>query len=49
MTQNCKASKGVMEAPRSGGATWEHEDTMRTKYPFLFENEGTWFSHLAFK
>ena len=30
-------------------ATWEREDTMRTRYPFLFEDEGTWFSHLAFK
>ena len=30
-------------------ATWEHEDTMRTRYPFLFEDRGTWFSHLAFK
>ena len=26
-------------------ATWEHENTMRTRYPFLFEDEGTWFSH----
>ena len=26
-------------------ATWEHEDTMRTRYPFLFEDRGTWFSH----
>ena len=25
--------------------TWEHEDTMRTRYPFLFEDGGTWFSH----
>ena len=30
-------------------ATWEREDTMRTRYPFLFEDGGTWFSHLAFK
>ena len=30
-------------------ATWEREDTMRTRYPFLFEDRGTWFSHLAFK
>ena len=22
-------------------ATWEHEDTMRTRYPFLFQDEGT--------
>ena len=26
-------------------ATWEHEDTMRTRYPFLFPDEGTWISH----
>ena len=24
--------------------TWEHEDTMRATYPFLFRDEGTWFS-----
>ena len=35
--------RGVQEA------TWEREDTIRTKYPFLFEDGGTWFSHLAFK
>ena len=28
-------------------ATWEREDTMRTAYPFLFEDEGTFFSHLV--
>ena len=26
-------------------ATWEREDTMSTTYPFLFEDEGTFFSH----
>ena len=26
-------------------ATWEHEDTMRTRYHFLFQDEGTWISH----
>ena len=26
-------------------ATWECEDTMGTKYPFLFEDGGTWFNH----
>ena len=31
--------RGVKEA------TWEHEDMMRTGYPFLFEDKGTWFSH----
>ena len=29
--------------------TWEREDTMRATYPFLFKDEGTWFSCLAFK
>ena len=24
-------------------ATWEHEDTIRTNYPFLFEDEGMFF------
>ena len=27
-------------------ATWEHKDTMRATYPFLFKDEGTWFSRL---
>ena len=27
-------------------STWEHEDTMRATYPFLFKDEGTWFSRL---
>ena len=26
-------------------ATWERKDMMRTSYPFLFEDEGTLFSH----
>ena len=30
-------------------ATWKREDTMRTNYPFLFEDEGTLFSHLIIK
>ena len=30
-------------------STWEREDTMRATYPFLFWDEGTWFSHLRFK
>ena len=30
-------------------ATWEHEDTMRATYPFLFEDEGTLFSNLVIK
>ena len=27
------------------GVTWEREDTMRTRYPFLSKGGGTWFSH----
>ena len=27
-------------------STWEQEDTMRATYPFLFRDEGTWFSRL---
>ena len=30
-------------------STWEREDMMRATYPFLFRDEGTWFSHLIFK
>ena len=30
-------------------STWEREDTMRATYPFLFRDEGTWFSRLQFK
>ena len=30
-------------------STWEREDTMRATYPFLFRDEGTWFSRLSFK
>ena len=30
-------------------STWEREDTMRATYPFLFRDEGTWFSRLRFE
>ena len=30
-------------------STWEHEDTMRATYPFLFRDEDTWFSRLIIK
>ena len=30
-------------------ATWECEDTMRATNPFLFKDEGTWFSRLVIK
>ena len=35
--------RGVKES------TWEHEDTMRATYPFLFRDEVTWFSRLLLK
>ena len=30
-------------------STWEREDTMRATYPFLFRDDGTWFSRLRFQ
>ena len=30
-------------------STWEHQDTMRVTYPFLFRDECTWFSRLRIK
>ena len=30
-------------------STWERDDTMWATYPFLFRDEGTWFSRLIFK
>ena len=30
-------------------STWECEDMMKATYPFLFRDEGTWFSRLRFK
>ena len=30
-------------------STWEREDTMRATYPFLFRDDGTWYSRLLFK
>ena len=47
--QDYKASEGVVAASWSGGAIWEHEDTMCTNYPFLFQDEGMLFSHLIIK
>ena len=35
--------RGVKES------TWELEDTMRATYPFLFRDEGTWYSRLILK
>ena len=30
-------------------STWEREDMMLATYPFLFKDEGTWFSYLVLK
>ena len=30
-------------------STWKREGTMRATNPFLFRDEGTWFSRLRFK
>ena len=30
-------------------STWERDDTMQATYPFLFRDEGTWFSRLILK
>ena len=30
-------------------STWERDDTKRATNPFLFRDEGTWFSCLKFK
>ena len=30
-------------------STWEREDKMRATYPFLFRDEGMWFSRFIFK
>ena len=30
-------------------STWERDDTMHATYPFLFKDEGTWFSRLILK
>ena len=48
-TQDREASEGVMAAPWSGGVNGEHKDTMWATYPFLFRDEGTWFSRLILK
>ena len=47
--QDREASESVMAALWSGEPTWEYEDTMRATHPFLFRDEGTWFSRLRFK
>ena len=34
-----------MATPRVKEATWEREDTIRTNYPFLFQDKGIFFSY----
>ena len=48
----CKTMRLVKVLWRHYGveeSTWEREDMMRATYPFLFWDEGTWFSRLGFK
>ena len=48
----CKTMRLVRVLWRHRGveeSTWEREDTMRGTYPFLFRDEGTWFSRLILK
>ena len=48
----CKTVRLVLVLWRHYGveeSTWEREDTIRATYPFLFRDEGTWFSRLRFK
>ena len=45
----CKTMRLVRVLWRHYGveeSTWEREDTMRATYPFLFRDEGTYFSRL---
>ena len=48
----CKTMRLVRVLWRHRGveeSMWEREDTMRATYPFLFRDEGTWFSRLILK
>ena len=48
----CKTVRLVLVLWRHYGveeSTWECEDTMQATYPFVFRDEGTWFSRLRFK
>ena len=45
----CKTVRLVMVLWQHRGveeSTWEREDTKQATYPFLFRDEGTWFSRL---
>ena len=41
--------KVMWQRPGVEEAIWEHEDTIRTNYPFLFEDECMFFFHLRLK
>ena len=41
--------KGLWQHRGLVEAICECEDMMRVTYPFLFKDEGTWFSHLVIK
>ena len=48
----CKTVRLVRVLWRQRGveeSMWEREDKMRATYPFLFRDEGTWFSRLMLK
>ena len=47
--QDREASLGAMASHGVEESTWEREDTMRATYPFLFRDEGMWFSRLKIK
>ena len=47
--QDREASEGAMRNHGVDESTWEREDTMRATYPFLFRDEGTWFTRLILK
>ena len=48
MMQDCVAGESVVATSRSE-ATREGKNMMRATYPFLFRDEGTWFSRLVIK
>ena len=47
--QGCEASEGAMAAPWSGGVNVGVRGHDGGTYPFLFKDEGTWFSRLILK
>ena len=49
MTQDYEASEVLWRHYGVEESTWKRDDTMRATYPFLFRDEGTWFSRLIFK